>query len=98
MGANLEAGDSPGAVFHPLSGLKAASRWNAAALEWMTKGVQQWVAWMAAAMPVIPPAEDLPPARAGAREPRGARSRNGPVSRSRGTEGAKPAARSRSRS
>lgn len=54
METKTETTDSPGPLFHPLTGLEAASRWNAAAVEWMTKGVAQWLAWMSGSIPFTP--------------------------------------------
>jgi len=43
METKTDPADTPGPLFHPLTGWEAASRWNSAAFEWMTKGLQQWL-------------------------------------------------------
>jgi hypothetical protein len=44
MEATPDPTDSPGPLFHPLTGWEAASRWNAAAFDWMSRGFEQWLA------------------------------------------------------
>ena len=98
MDTKYDAGDSPGPLFHPLTGLETASRWNAATLEWMTKGFQQWAAWMTGIIAATRPSDRPTAATARVHQARAARPRKAPVSRARGKDGDKPAARSRRRS
>jgi hypothetical protein len=39
--------DAGAPSFFPLAGWEAATRWNAAAFDWMTRGWQQWLSLMA---------------------------------------------------
>jgi len=69
-----------GPLFHPLTGWEAASRWNAAAMDWWQHGFRQWVELMTASL--------VSPAQAGAEEAHAARSsRKAPDSRRRGNDG-----------
>jgi hypothetical protein len=43
MDTKNQATEDPGPVLNPLTGWEAASRWNSAAFELMTKGFQQWL-------------------------------------------------------
>lgn len=69
MQTKSETPDTPGPLFHPLTGWEAASRWNSAAFEWMTKGLQQWLSLVAtsldpAAARVSPAKLEMPKVRA----------------------------------
>jgi hypothetical protein len=55
METKTKTGQAPGAAFNPLTGWEAASRWNAATLDWMTRGFQQWFTLMT----TVPPRPDL---------------------------------------
>lgn len=39
-----------GPLFHPLTGWEAASRWNAAAMDWWQHGFRQWIELMTASL------------------------------------------------
>jgi hypothetical protein len=55
METKTKTGQAPGAAFNPLTGWEAASRWNAATLDWMTRGFQQWFTLMT----TVPPRPDF---------------------------------------
>ncbi|HEY0822745.1 MAG TPA: hypothetical protein VGD76_03080 [Ramlibacter sp.] len=46
METNTQPTPAPGALYNPLSGWEAASRWNAATWDWMAQGFRQWMALM----------------------------------------------------
>jgi hypothetical protein len=43
MDTKTDTTEGPGPMLNPLTGWEAASRWNSAAFELMTKGFQQWL-------------------------------------------------------
>lgn len=46
MEPNLQPAPAPSALYNPLSGWEAATRWNAATWDWMALGLRQWMAIM----------------------------------------------------
>jgi hypothetical protein len=44
METNIQTPMQPDALYDPLAGWQAASRWNAAAFDWMARSFQQWFA------------------------------------------------------
>lgn len=56
MESNTQPKPASPALFNPLSGWEAATRWNAATWDWMAQGFRQWMALMTTAPtpPLIP--------------------------------------------
>lgn len=79
METNTQPTPARPALYNPLSGWEAATRWNAATWDWMAHGFQQWMALMTTlpAHPVAPfpqaktlaPSTDRPLARAEPKRP-----------------------------
>lgn len=84
MQTKTDPPDTPGPLFHPLTGWEAASRWNSAAFEWMTKGLQHWLSLVATSLD--PAAARVSPAKLEMPKVRAARPSHAQDSRQRGNE------------
>lgn len=82
MQTKTDPPDTPGPLFHPLTGWEAASRWNSAAFEWMTKGLQHWLSLVATSLD--PAAARVSPAKLEMPKVRTARAAHAQDSRQRG--------------
>jgi hypothetical protein len=68
MDKKTETTEGPGPMLNPLTGWEAASRWNSAAFELMTKGFQQWLTLVTNSLVV--PEKNVTPAPAAAQSSR----------------------------